>query len=197
MPAGASHEDCPLCPAASRETAKEAGQVSDAERTFTEAEHLALLTDRVARETAEITAVKTQLETEVSELKARVDVLEAEKAAAVAERDTAKSEFDAFKAEIEEKAAVVERKEARVARVKAANDSLPEDYFSDERVQRWAEMADEVFEALVSDLEAVKVPAPTKTETAAFTGGDSPTAGDGKSVFGTFLAARHGAPAGK
>lgn len=197
MPAGAFHEDaCSLCPAATRETAKEAAPVSDDNRTFTEAEHLALLTDRVARETADLTEAKTALETEVSELKQRVDVLEAEKAAAITERDNTKAEFEGFKKDLEEKAAVAERKEARVARVKAANESLPEDYFTEERATRWAEMADEAFDAFVADIEAVKVPTTTARETAAFTGGDSPTAKSEGSVLGSFLGLRH-APAGK
>lgn len=195
-PGDVSHKDCLLCPAA-RETAKEAGQVSDAQRTFTEAEHLTLLTDRVQRETAALTEEKGKLETKVSELEARVDVLDAEKAAATTERDNVTASFESFKKDIEEKAAAGERKDTRVARVKAANESLPDDYFSEDRTKRWAEMADEQFEAFVSDLEAVKVPASAGAgrETAAFTGGTSPTTKTEGSVFGTFLAGRRGAPA--
>lgn len=164
------------------------------ERTFTEAEHLALLTDRVARETAELTAAKDQLATEKSQLQQRVDVLEAEKAAAVSERDSVTAEFEAFKNDLAEKAAVAERKEARIKRVKEANTSLPETYFTEERAQRWAEMAEEAFDVLLADLQEVKVAAPVTTETAAFTGGTSPTADSGSSVFGQFLMSRH-APA--
>jgi hypothetical protein len=202
MPPGASHDaaHCPFCDGASL-TAKEVAGVAD-ERTFTEAEHFALLTDAVQRETSSLTAEKSQLETTVSELQARVDVLEAEKAAETAAKDQAVSEFEAFKAEIAEKAAVEARKADRVARVKAAAE-LPDTYFTDDRIQRWAEMADEQFEALVADLAEVAAAAPassgdgkTVTETAAFKGGESPSTPTG-SVLGQYFAARGLAPAQK
>lgn len=165
------------------------------DRTFTEAEHLTLLTDRVQRETAALTAEKGQLETKLSEVQARVDVLEAEKAAATTERDKVTADFEAYKQDAEQKAAIVERQESRVTRVKAANESLPEDYFTDERTKRWAEMAEEIFESFVLDIAVVKPATAVVKETAAFTGGTAPTGTKPEgSAFGSFLSARHGAP---
>jgi peptidoglycan hydrolase CwlO-like protein len=76
------------------------------ERTFTEAQHFALLTDAVARETASLSTVKEELEQKfataetekaaalatVTELQTRIDVLDAEKAAAETARDAAIAE---------------------------------------------------------------------------------------------------------
>jgi len=138
----------------------------DDERSYTEREHVALLTDAVARETATLAAAKNELETEraaqaatlsaleteKANLAARIDVLEAEKAAFEAERDVATKAFEDFKAELAEKDAVAERKVERVGRVKAAA-RLPDTYFTDDRAQRWAEMSDEQFDVLVGDIE--------------------------------------------
>lgn len=164
--------------------------MSDAVRTFTEAEHFALVTDAVSRETADLTTQVAELAAAKSELEQRADVLEAEKAAAIAERDAIKAEFDQFKNDIEEAAAVAARRETRVARVKDANPTLGDDFFTSERADRWAAMSDEAFDALVTDLEAVK-PATTAaaTETAAFTGGETPAAPQ-TSALATYLRAR-------
>jgi len=211
MPSGASHDACPLCHpgAGDSEKAKEA-EVAD-ERTFTQTEHFALLTDAVQRETAALAEVKEDLEgqitslqsekaeltSSVTDLQARIDVLDAEKAAAEQARDAATAEFEAFKAELAEKAAVEARKADRVARVKAANAALSEEYFTEARADRWAQMADETFEALVADITEAAAAAPAKAETAgaeapretaAFTGGTTPSAGSG-SLFGQFLTA--------
>lgn len=196
--------------------------MADGERTFTEAQHFALLTDAVARETASLSTAKEQLDTQiadlstekaalagtVTELQSKIDVLEAEKAAAEKARDEATASFEAHKQAEAEKAAVEARKSERVAAVKAADNGLTDEYFTDARAQRWAEMSDEAFTSLVSDLTeaAAARPAPTSTEaaavtpeaareTAAFKGGDTPTAGSGKSLFGEFLTRTGHAPA--
>ncbi len=92
--------------------------------------------------------------------------------------------------------------------MKAADSALPEEYFTEARAQRWAEMADDSFAALVADLtEAASArPAVSKAaetaatekdvrETAAFKGGDGPTSGSGTSLFGQFLSRTGHAPA--
>lgn len=117
-------------------------------RTFTEAEHQAILQGAVERE---IAAATQERDTKISELEQRVDVLEAEKAAVVEAKDTLQSEFDEFKAGVEEAREVAARKAERLERVKAAAIHLPEDYFTEQRTQRWAEMADEQFASLVED----------------------------------------------
>ncbi len=99
------------------------------------------------------------------------------------------------------------RKTERVAAVKAADSALPEEYFTEARAQRWAEMADEAFTSLVADLtEAASHRPVTKAaetastekdvrETAAFKGGETPTAGTSTSLFGQFLSKTGHAPA--
>ena len=198
---------------------------------FTESQHFALLADAVSRETAALTEAKTALETEKSELQekvtglesekssleSRIDVLEAEKAAEIASREKAEQEFAQYQADLAELAAVQERMAARVERVQASIDA-PAEYFTEARAQRWAQMADEEFDALLADLaehaaakpkgddaDADDTPAFLKKkkaddsekarETAAFTGGDSPSAPAGGSLFGAFLTATGKLPA--
>lgn len=191
---------------------------------YTEAQHFALLTSAVERETAALAEVKETLETQVgtlesekaalaeqlSELRTRLDVTEAEKAAAEARADAAAKEFADFKAELARQAEIAEKKTARIEQVKAANSSLGEGYFSQERAQRWAEMSDEAFAALVADLTEAAATAATTSggdsassttttttdghetarETAAFTGGQSATSTQGESTTARFLGAR-------
>jgi len=192
--------------------------VADNERetanVYTEAQHFALLESAVERETASLTEVKSELEAQVASLttekagvvaeldtvKARVDVLEAEKATADAALEAKTKEFDDYKAEQARVERVAALKAERKAKVQSANANLADAYFTDERIQRWAEMADEAFDALVADMTeaAAAVAAPAEEtvdktteqarETAAFTGGDTPTAGEG-SIFAQFLSA--------
>lgn len=145
--------------------------MSDSDRTYTEAEHLALLTDAVRRETAEQTQKQEQLQAEHDELVKRVDVLEAEKAAAETARDKAQAEFEQYKTERERAEEVAKARDERVKQVKAANDQLPDSYFTDERMDRWAEMTEEAFAEVVEALGTTKG-SPLK-QTAAFDGGES------------------------
>lgn len=117
-------------------------------RTFTEPEHQAILQGAVEREVA---AATQERDAKIAELESRVDVLESEKAAVEQSKEALQAEFDTFKSDREQADAIAARKAERLERVKAAAIHLPEDYFSDSRVQRWAEMADEQFDALVSD----------------------------------------------
>lgn len=179
-----------------------------AEPIFTSDQHVALLDEAVERETASLTATNqeltTQVETLTSEkaaadsenvtLQNKIDVLESEKAAEASRADAAEQALTDFQNELSEKAAIEERKNARIDAIKAADGTLDEAYFTDARVQRWAEMSDDHFDALVEDLtEAAskKKPALDKEdmkdggddeatekalrETAAFRGGESPT----------------------
>lgn len=193
-----------------------------ADLKYTEEQHVAILTDAVARETASLSTVKDELEARaevldaekaaavaaLTEAQTKLDVLEAEKSAAETKALDAEKAFADFKAEIERAAAVELAKEERVTAVKAADTSLEDEYFTDERVQRWAEMADDQFAVLVSDLteaaakrkpaflmtdaekkaEAEKADAEKARETAAFKGGAAPTAGEGSSLAGFFQA---------
>lgn len=184
---------------------------------YTEDQHFALLTSAVERETASITAARTELEAQVASLtedkagvdaqlaeaNGRLDVLEAEKVNAEAAAAAAVKALDDFKAELAEKAQVETRKADRIAAVKAANSNLPDDYFSEARVQRWAEMADEQFTALVADMtESLAAASTTKAaaaedvtstarESAAFTGGTDAST-QKATAFAQYLAARRG-----
>jgi chromosome segregation ATPase len=176
--------------------------VADGERTFTEAEHFALLTDAVSRETASLSKATEQLESEKGALQVQVTTLEAELAAEKQAKDSVTAEFDKFKADLAELAAVAERKEDRVKAVKAAAPHLAEDYFTAERADTWASMSDETFAVLIEGLETAAKAAPAAeaaastelpTETAALQGGASPTATKpDSSTTSRFLAARRG-----
>lgn len=188
MPAGAVHEPCDLCcpdPVRNKEVAKVAGE----DRTYTEAEHLALAADAVKRETASLTEAKETAETKISELTSKVDVLEAEKATLQSEKDKTQADFEAFKAEVERAREIEAAKQDRLSKVKAANDALADDYFTEARIQRWAEMTEEAFAAFLDDI--APVPAGQAKETAAFSEGDSPK-NPGKPSVGLLLAARRG-----
>ena len=185
MPAG-THELCDLCPDPIK---KEVAQVADADRTYTEVEHLALRADAVTRETAALTEAKDSVETKVTELSARVDVLEAEKAALETKVSEAEKAFDDYKTELERLAAVELAKEERIKAVKAAREDLPENYFTEDRVQRWAEMETAAFEAFIEDITVVA--GSGAKETAAFAGGESPTEAT-KVTVGRIFAARRG-----
>jgi hypothetical protein len=220
-PSGAVHDDCPLCHSGAGDTEKAGGADVADEPKYTEAQHVAILTSAVERETASLATVKEELEaraevlstekaaveTALSEAQTRIDVLEAEKAAAVQRADEAEKAHEEFVAELERAKAIEQAKEDRVVAIKAADASLEDDYFTEERVQRWAEMADEQFQVLVKDLteaaakrkpafldkekdkeEKAAEQAAASRESAAFTGGSQPTAGQGSSLVGFFQA---------
>ncbi len=176
-----------------------------AEPIFTEEQHVALLETAVERETASLTATNQELTATVEtltsekaavqadnvELQNKIDVLESERAAETSRADIAEKALKDFQDEITEKAATEERKAARLAAVKAADGSLGDDYFTEARVQRWAEMSDDHFDSLVEDLTEAAAKKPPMAdddaddgkaasekaarETAAFRGGEAPT----------------------
>lgn len=188
MPEGASHEPCELC--TETKTVKEVAKVAGDDRTYTEAEHLALAADAVKRETASLSEAKESAETKVTELTGKVDVLESEKATLQSEKDVAVKALEDYKAEVERAREIETAKEDRVKKVKAANTALADDYFTDDRVQRWAEMTEEAFTAFIEDITAVAPGEPAK-ETAAFSGGVSPKDPKAPTV-GAFFRARRG-----
>lgn len=174
MPPGASHMGCPICK--NRETAsgdiqddQEVTRVATANgRTFTEEEHEALLTDAVRREVAEAVADKEQT---LTELQNKVDALEAEKASLEAKVTETEEAFEDFKQQAERDREIAERREGRVAAIRAISaHELPDDYFTDARVTRWAEMADESFEAFLDDLSVTTVSTFTPEEAAGLEG---------------------------
>jgi chromosome segregation ATPase len=185
---------------------------------YSEAQHFSLLKSAVEQETAALTSEKSDLTTrietlesekaatatELSEAMSKIDVLESDKATAEKAAEEARNELADFKAFLEKKKKTEDKKSSRKDRVKAANENLADAYFTDERITRWAEMEDDAFDALVSEMTefasagatkpAAENEAETKTteqarETAAFSGGETPQAGN-VSTLSSFLAAR-------
>jgi chromosome segregation ATPase len=201
--------------------AEAAAQPALAGNQYSEAQHFSLLKSAVEQETSSLTAEKADLEnritalesekaalaTELSETAKRIDLLEADKVTAEAAAEKARTELDEFKAEIARKEQIAELKNVRKNKVQTANANLAEDFFTDERVTRWAQMAEEDFESFVADMtemaNAIKPAekagdkpaekAVTTTEaareTAAFTGGTTPTASEGKTNLALLLGA--------
>lgn len=154
------------------------------DKTFTETEHLAILTDRVATETAELSTQKAALEAEKSDLQSKLDIAESAKAAAEQERDTAVQELADFKGQIEQEREAAARKDDRLAKVKEVAAHLGDDFFADEaRVTRIVAMEEGTFEGYLDDLKAT-APATTTTSTTApretaMAGAGSTAAGEG------------------
>lgn len=153
----------------------------------------------------ELTVASETLAAEKASLQDRIDVLEAEKAAAEKAATDAQAAFDAYKNAEAEKAAAEVRKSERLAAVKAAATNVAEDYFTEERVARWAEMSQESFDVLVADISEAAAKTAQETasesnsadaarETAAFKGGEAPTSQSASALKG-FLTATGKLPA--
>lgn len=148
QPPGAHHDvaTCAVC-STQGTTTKEVANVPEDNRTFTEAEHEALLTDAVRREVAAATEGKDE---EVAGLRTQIDTLESEKAALEQAKVTVENEFQEFKDGLERLAEIASKRDERITAIRAVSaHDLPDSYFTEERVNRWAEMADEDFAALV------------------------------------------------
>lgn len=132
-------------------------------RTFSEQEHLAILADRVATETASLTENVATLTTAKSELETKLDVAISEKAAADKAAADAKAEFEAFKTGLEAEKAAAEKKDARLEEIKTKASHLPAEFVTDEaRVARIVAMDDDQFAGYVADLAAANT-APATT----------------------------------
>lgn len=201
--------------------------MTEAEKPLlTQEQHSKLVAAEVLSETASLNSAIETLEAEVASLKAAnealaqekadqaaaAELLEVAKAAAEKAAADAAKEFEDFKNAQAEKAAAALRKEERLAAVKAAVD-LDESFYTEARVQSWAELSEEDFASRVADLtEAAKMskkaPKPadqndgdaddvgdkTKVqeqarETAAFSGGGEPSSKNTVSVRSLFTEA--------
>lgn len=132
-----------------------------ADRTFTEGEHYALVSDAVSRETAAATSRITELEAENLSLKNSHDVLVTEKAAETQRADQAAQALVEFQERIEQEKAREARRAERVAQVAEAAPLLE---LTQDRSDRIVAMSDEVFESYVSDLREVAAKAPVKDD---------------------------------
>lgn len=141
-----------------RETAEDTTalrEVAADGRTFTEGETYALVADNVARETAGLQAEKAELETTIATLKSENADLQTQLDVAVAAREKAEQDLVDYKADLAAEAERAERRDARVAQVRQAAAHLKDDFFTDERAQRWAAMETAEFDAYVAELAAV------------------------------------------
>jgi len=137
------------------------------EKTYSEAEHIAILADRVSKETADLTAERDQLASAKTELENKLDIAESAKTAAEQAATEAKDALEEFKAQVESDREAAARKDERIKQVRESAEHLGDDFFEDEkRVERITAMKDEDFEGYLADLKATaKVPAGGKTTT--------------------------------
>lgn len=162
------------------------------EKAYTEAEHIAILSDRVAKETADLTAERDQLVSDKSELETKLDVTESAKQAAEQKAADAEQALEEFKGQVEQDREAAARKEERIAKCRESAEHLGEDFFKDEtRVERIVAMSDEHFEGYLADLSATSTPT-TKTAVPRETAmaGSAPAAG-GESAGKSFLLRRY------
>lgn len=141
----------------------EAVQVTD--RTFSEDEAYAIVADRVARETSEMTSKIQTLEAEKADLANRLDVETAAREAAEQRATAAEAKHEEFLKALETEKAKESRKEERLAQVREAASHLTDEFFKDEsRVDRIVAMEDDVFEGYVKDLRDAAALAPKNGE---------------------------------
>ena len=133
------------------------------EKTFSESEHIAILADRVSKETADLTAERDQLVTTKTELENKLDVAESAKTAAEQKAETAEKALADYKAEVDAQREAAARKDDRIKQIKESAEHLDDAFFADEaRITRIVAMKDEDFEGYLADIKAtVTTPAAT------------------------------------
>lgn len=136
-------------------------------KTYSESEHLAILADRVAQESASLTTERDALKAERDELATKLDVAESAKSAAEARVTETEKAFDDFKNGVEAEREAAARKDQRVAKIREAAKHLKDEFFEDEaRVTRIVAMDESAFEGYLLDLSASAVPAGSSSTTA-------------------------------
>lgn len=136
----------------------------DTKGTYTHDEHIAILSDRVQRETATLTAERDDLSVTVEELESKLDVSESAKVAAETRAAEAEKALEDHKAEVAEREEAAARKDGRLAKVREVASHLGEEFLADEkRVARIVAMSEDSFEGYVADLGATGRPAGTTT----------------------------------
>ena len=160
------------------------------EKQFSESEHIAILTDRVATETAGLTAERDRLTTENADLQSKLDVAESAKVAAEQAAADVQKAFDEFKAEVDAERQKAARKDERIAMVRDVAKHLEDSFFEDpQRVERIVAMADDQFEGYIADLGATAPAGSGSTGVPRQTAMDgNPPAVDTKSNTRAFLA---------
>lgn len=141
--------------------------MADAAKTYSEQEHLAILSDRVAQETAQLSTDRDGLKTERDDLATKLDVAESAKTAAETRVTEIQAEFDTFKSGVEEEREAAARKDSRVAKIREAAKHLKDEFFEDvDRIKRIVAMDESAFDGYLVDLTASAVPAGSATVTA-------------------------------
>ena len=137
------------------------------EKTFSESEHIAILADRVSKETADLTAERDQLQSAKTELENKLDVAESAKTAAEQKAETAEKALTDYKAEVEEQREAAARKDDRIKLIKESAEHLDDAFFADEdRVNRIVAMKDDDFQGYLADIKATATKPATTTSTA-------------------------------
>lgn len=122
-------------------------------KTYSEDEHIAILTDRVTKETAELTAERDQQADRITELETALDVEASAKTAAEQRAAQAEQALVDYKAEIESEREAAARKDERLAKVRETAKHLGEEFFSEpKRIERIVAMSQEQFDGYVEDL---------------------------------------------
>ena len=123
------------------------------ERAFSESEMTAILADRVASETAGLTASVDQLTAQVTELGGKLDVETSAREAAEQKAAVAEKALEDYKSDIAAREEAAKRKDERVAKIREAASHLPEEFYADEaRIARITAYDDDGFESYLGDL---------------------------------------------
>ena len=121
-------------------------------RTLTEDEAYAIVADRVAKETAELTKKNADLMASNTDLQNKLDTAEAALVAEKAAKETAEKAFETYKTEEAAKREQAALADTRVEAIKTANPALKDDkdFFTPERAARWAKMDQTDFDDLLA-----------------------------------------------
>lgn len=126
-----------------------------ADKTYTQAEHDAIVVAAVDRETASLQDRVAELEAKNDEQASRLEVVEAEKAAAETKATKAETDLAEFRSEVDAEKAAKERRDSRESAMREVAKSLGEDWFTDDRKDRWARMSDEDFDSQKAEIAEI------------------------------------------
>ena len=126
-----------------------------ADKTYTQAEHDAIVAAAVERETASLQDKIAELEAKNDEQASRLEVVEAEKAAAETKATKAETDLAEYRDEVESEKAAKARRDSREQAMREVAKALGDDWFTDERKDRWARMSDEDFDAQKAEIAEI------------------------------------------
>lgn len=151
--------------------------MSDVKKTYTEDEHLAVLADRVEKETASLVSEKAALKEQYEAANAAaIAAKDAEIAALTAERDELKAQVEKSARE----AAELKLGEERVEAAKAAAPGIPEGHFTPERAKAYGAMEEATWKELLATLSVAPAPTPGSVSREISSAGGALGGGDGK-----------------